>query len=333
MKDFYKIPSVVQIFIADLLIVFCLSSLVMAILNTILPGAFGESATLSGIGNWIWFLLGIAIFVWMLFEIFRPRVKGDAYRAVNVNSSSKTSYSFCSTHPSYVLLDLLAVIPFAFLIWYAGETGFSLKNLFVMLAISLIVPCLRLFAWYIAGLRITDPEESCAAWKPVAWFSGIVFSVFALVGILGIYSEFEHRGEIANLPLIDEQSLSRETFTRLLDEKSSAKETGFVRLRAFQINNKAAICKNKDGINFASIFADLGKDRKILIVGANYSGMGFDQLITKSNGNQGKPIEVIGKIREITSASDIESWKNYCAVDKAFDEQSSGVWVLEIREP
>lgn len=328
-----KIPSIIQILIAELLAVWGVTAFVMAVWNTMKPGSFGENASLRGFGNWVWFLLGLALLVWALREIFKPRVKKDSWVSPKTGATSGGSYGFCSTHPSYFFIDLIIVTFSAFMLWYARGAGVESKNYSIMLAIALLFPVLRLFAWYALGLRIKDKHESAKAWKPAVVVASCFFLVFAIIGVMVAVGERQHRQEIANMPVVDEQTFanSRETFARLADEKQ--KETGTVRLRAAQISDAALQCKNNENIDFATVHASLGAGGDVLIVGSKYDRSGFDELVNKSSGNKGQQIEVVGKLREMPSASAIEKWKAYCGIEKLPPTPQGGRWVLEMHEP
>lgn len=328
-----RIPSVVQILVAELLAVWGVSSFVMAVWNTVKPGSFGETATLRGIGNWVWFLIGIALLIWALREIFKPRVKEDSWFSFKTLSSSGGDYSFCSTHPSYVFLDLILVVVSAFLLWEARDAGVEWKNYAIMLGVSLLFPIARLFAWYVLGLRIEDKDESKKAWKPAAGVFIPFFLVFAVIGVMVALESKKQAKEIANIPVVDEQSFSnsREAFVRLVDD--SKKQTGFVRLRAKQVSDTPQTCKNNQNIDYATVLADLGAGGDVLVVGSNYDRGGFDELVSKAKGNQGKPLEVVGKLREMPTSAELESWKAYCGMEKLPTKPSGGRWVLEMHEP
>lgn len=321
----------VQLLTAEILAVWGITSFVMAVWNTIKPETFGDMS-LSGIGNWIWFLLGFALFAWSLWQIFVPKVKGEVWRAINIGSWKKNNYDFFSTHPSYVLVDLIMIVVYVFVLWYGWGIGVDIKNIYILLGISAIFPVLRLFAWYVLGLKIKN-SETRNAWKPAAWVFIPTYLVFALIGVLGVKGEYDRKKEIANLPVINEQTFAdgRGKFESLKDK--SGQETGFVRLRATQISEAAMLCKNSQQIDFATVLADLGTGGDVLIVGAKYSHRGFDELLSKSTNNKDKTIEVIGKLRELPAQSQIESWKNYCGIENLPPKPGGGRWVLEIQEP
>ena len=328
-----QVPSIVQILAAEMLAIWGTSSLVMAVWNTARPGAFGPAASLRGIGNWIWFLLGLALLIWLLREIFQARVKKDAWVNPRTWSSSGGSYGFCSTHPSYFFIDLIPVAVSGFMLWYARGLDVETRNYWIMFFVSFCFPVLRLFSWYLLGLRIKDAEAR-NAWKPMAWVFVPFVVVFGAVGIAVAVGARKHKTEIANLPVIDERSFanSREAFARLADTSQIEKQTGLVRLRARQISDGPMKCQNKDHIDFVTVLAGVGSGGDILIVASKYANAGFDELISKANG-QGAEIEVIGKLREMPGARTIPAWKAYCGIEKLAAPPAGGRWVLEMQEP
>lgn len=101
----------------------------------------------------------------------------------------------------------------------------------------------------------------------------------------------------------------------------------------FGTRSGPAQCKNNQNIDFATVLADLGAGGDVLIVGNKYDRSGFDELVSKANGNKGKQIEVMGKLRKMPSVRLIEKWKAYCELDKLPPTPAGGRWVLEMRQP
>jgi len=328
-----KVPSIVQILFAEMLAIWGTSSLVMAVWNTARPGSFGPAATLRGVGNWVWFAIGLALFVWLLREILRPRVKKDAWVNPKTWSGSGGTYAFCCTHPSYFFIDIIPVAVSGFLLWYARGLVIDTKNYWIMFFISLVFPTLRLFVWYVLGLKIKD-DEAQQAWKPMALVFVPFVVVFGGVGIAVAVGSRSHQKEIANLPVIDERSFanSREVFVRLADPSQIENQTGFVRLRAKQISDRLTKCQNNEHIDFATVLADLGPGGDVVIVASKYAHAGFDELAGKASG-KGAEIEVIGKLREMPPAARVPAWKAYCGVEKLPAAPAAGRWVLEMQEP
>jgi hypothetical protein len=328
-----KVPSIVQILFAELLAIWGTSSFVLAVWNTARPGTFG-TASLRGVGNWIWFLIGLALLVWLLRDIFQARVKQDSWVQPKTWSRSRGSYGFCSTHPSYFFIDLIPVAIPAFMLWYSRGVDVETRNYWIMLVVSLIFPVLRLFSWYVLGLRIKG-DEARTAWRPAAFVFVPFVVVFGAVGIAVAVGTRKHRSDVANLPLIDERSFanSRDAFTRLVDASQIEKQTGFVRLRAKQLSDGPTRCQNHQQVEFATVLADLAAGGDVLIVGSKYAHSGFDELISKATANKGREIEIIGKLRELPRAASIPDWKAFCGMDKLPAAPSGGHWVLEMQEP
>lgn len=328
-----KVPSIVQILAAEMVAIWGTSAFVMAVWNTARPGAFGPAASLRGIGNWLWFLLGLALLVWLLREIFQARVKRDSWFNPKTWSSSGGTYAFCSTHPSYFFIDLIPVATSGFLLWVARGIDIDIKNYWIMFVISLVFPTLRLFSWYVLGLRIKDPEAG-NAWKPMALVFVPFLVVFGGVGIAVAVGNRSHQKEIANLPVIDERSFanSRDAFARLADASQTEKQTGFVRLRAKQISDHLMKCQNREHVDFATVLGDLGTGGDVLIVASKYAHAGFDELVSQAT-SKGAEIEVIGHLREMPGAATIATWKAYCGMDQLSAAPSGGRWVLEMQEP
>jgi len=332
--DMNKVPSIVQILAAEMLAVWGTSALVMAVWNTARPGAFGPAASLRGIGNWVWFAIGVALFVWLLREIFQARVKQDSWVNPKTWSSSGGAYGFCSTHPSYFFIDMIPVAISAFMLWYSRGVNVETKNYWIMFVISLVFPVLRLFSWYVLGLNLKHIEAQ-TAWRPVAFVIVPFVIVFGGVGIAVAVGSRKHETEVANLPVIDERSFanSRDAFARLVDASQIEKQTRFVRLRAKQISERPTSCQNREHVDFVSVLADLGTGGDVLIVASKYAYSGFDELITKSTGNQGRQIEVVGKLRAMPFVSSIPRGQAYCGSDQLPSAPSGGRWVLEMHEP
>ncbi len=113
-----KVPSIVQIFIAEIIAVWGTTSFILAVTNTIKPGTFGEMS-LKGIGNWVWFLLGLLLLAWSLWQIFSPKIKTDISSTMNIGGFWQTKYRICRTHPSYIFIDAILLVIFGFLYYYA----------------------------------------------------------------------------------------------------------------------------------------------------------------------------------------------------------------------
>ena len=332
MKNLIKAPSIVKMFMAEFLSVLCVSGFILAIWNAVSPGVAG-AFTLSDKRDWLVYVLGLLLFAWSLREILRPRVKRDSWTSVS-GADSGGSYSVCTTHPSYVLVDLVTVAVTAFFLWAGLAYDVNARTFAVMFALAVLFPALRLFAWYVLGLRIEDKDETEQAWKPAAMLAVPFFAVFALVAVLVFIDDIKQKRRIAGLPVVDEQTFGagRAAFNQLLDGAEEEKVTRFVRLRARQTSDGPARCKNYENFDWATVPADLGAGGDVLIVG-HQSNDGFEELVAKSSGNRGNLIEAVGRLREMPRRGELPKWKAYCGRDDLPPPPAGGRWVLELGEP
>lgn len=333
MKNLLKVPSVAQILVAEFLCILFLSSFVTAAWNTFGARTPGEK-TLGDKGDWLWYLLGLALFLWSVREVLRPRVKRDSWINFKAGTDSGGDYPFCSTHPSYVLVELITVAGTGYFLWAALTEGVSARYFAVMFATALFFPALRLFAWYVLGLRVRDEEETADAWKPAVWLAVPVLAVFAFIAVLVFVDDVKQGRRIAELPVVDEQSFGggREAFARLADASHEEKVSRVVRLRARQLSDGPVRCKNHENFDWATVLADLGAGGDVLIVGHKGSDE-YEELLSRSSGNGGKVIEAIGRLREMPPPEKILRWKAYCGLDQLPPARPAGRWVLELELP
>lgn len=329
MGSLNKVPSLVQILIAEILCVLCLSSFVCGVLNTIRPGTFGEEMNLHGIGNWVFYLLGFALFAWLLKETFRPKLKTDSWINPKTGSSSGGEYSFCSTHPSYIFADSIVVFFAAFLVWAGWTAQFNVKTFGIMLAIALYFPLSRLFAWYILGLRLTGAEVKKAL-KPVLFLVIPFYAVFGLIGAMVLKTEIQTRREIAEAPVIDE-TFDTETFSKLLEASQKEKITKLVKLKSKQISDPM-LCQNNEKRDFISVLTALGNGEEVLVVGGDYANLGFKEIKEKAENNKGQIIELLGKLKPMPARSEMKTWFPYCGLEQ-LPPTKSNRWIFEFYQP
>jgi len=138
-------------------------------------------------------LAGVGLAAWVVARTVRPR---------DVNG-------FPSTHPSYVLVEVLFLAPWYLIVHLATRaTAAGCLDWFwvlgrAMVGVGLFFPVFRLFSWY--GLRRQTPDElRVGAWKPVLWTWAIAGPLLLLV-LVGVV-----RGRIqrAERPLVDAAALA-----------------------------------------------------------------------------------------------------------------------------
>lgn len=171
MDGFFKIPSALKIFLLELISIFFFPVTVAGIITEIRPGIFPEYSAFDGFEDWLMAFIGPLFLAWVLYDIFRPRIKDEVWGIFY-----KVRFKFCSTHPSYVLIDLLTIAFAGFFLWIGIDAGFAKGLFWLVPATAVFFPVARLSAWYLLGLKIVS-SETYGAYKPALW----AFCIFAVV--------------------------------------------------------------------------------------------------------------------------------------------------------
>lgn len=171
MDGFRRVPSALKRLLIEIFAVFLFPIFVTGIVSEVSPETFSSQYYING-ATWIYALIGPILVTWLMSEIFRPRVKVEGW------FPSIGRFEFCSTHPSYVLSDLIA-IAFARLFFSVGIFA-ELERPAVRLVLGSAIgfPAARLTAWYLLCSKIND-FDAAEAYKPALW----TFVIFA--GIFG----------------------------------------------------------------------------------------------------------------------------------------------------
>lgn len=341
MNQFNKIPSLIQIWFAEFLAVMFLFPVASKIYERLYPAVQFRSLPL-GTADYVFCAIGLFLFAWLLATIFRPAVHSTRFvpvfhsgGIVVANPQMGAQYFFASTHPSYVFIDLLSCGFWWFVRWLWSE-GWE-ERLFqgtILLVIALVIPVLRLLAWYVLRLRPAvdenTKEQLRSSWKPVAVLYGLFGAIAVVCAAFIIPSELRDRREraakAAKLPVVDGASWHGPlSFGELRDPaKTGAPVTRVVRLRATQKSASATSCGNTPGMaDFATVLATLGRDEVLI-----FSYTGSSELIKRAAENGGKPIEAIGRLGPMPDQP--PSWKRFCGLQ---DLARRPRWLLEEESP
>lgn len=327
MYQFNKIPSLIQILAADWVAVLFLFPVVSNLYERLNPSVGYRSLPLDT-ADYVFFAIGLLVFAWLLATIFRPAVHATTFIPVFhaggasiPNPQMRADYLFSSTHPSYVLVDLLSCSLWWFARW-AWSEGWQ-ERVYqgtILLVMGMAIPALRLVAWY--GLRPRPKGEDVQdevrnSWKPVALLYGVLLGIALITAAVIIPTERRNQRENAqkeaNLTVVDSDNWQGgETFEALRDRsKEGVAATRVIRLRATQKSPAAMSCGNSpDRTDFATVLATMGGNDDILI----FSYSGWSDLVNRASGNEGKPIEAMGRLMQMRDKH--PAWKKYCGLEE-----------------
>jgi hypothetical protein len=333
MKQFIKIPSLIQIFVAEWLAVMFLFPIVSKLYEWTHPNIGYNSLPLDKV-DFLFFVIALLLYFWLLREILRPKIKTDWWVG-NSGADWGGDYSFASTHPSYVFIDVLACGFWLFVRW-AWSEGWQERTYqgTILIAMAATIPAVRLIAWY--GLRLR-PRKAAAevknSWKPVALFYLLVLGIILVTTIPVLFmvrhQNREQQQKEANLTVVETGNWKgSETFDALRDPDfylDGQIGTRVIRLRPHQKSSASLTCSNNAGQgNFATVLATLGNYDYVLI----FSRIAPSSLVQRAQGNEGKPIEVMGRLTQMPSR--IPAWKKYCGLEELSPRPR---WVFEEQLP
>ncbi|HJQ60072.1 MAG TPA: hypothetical protein VJ890_24415 [Vineibacter sp.] len=160
---FYKIASLFPILLADFVIPLFLPGPASALVYALCRPATGMIHFKLEWSDLLPMAVGLVGLIWLLASVLRPRISKVTWtptfstdNAVAWNPAASVDYALCSTHPSYMLVDLFAT-GVGYLIYWLRKTEWQERWIdgLISLALGLIGPVVRLVAWYMLGLRPT----------------------------------------------------------------------------------------------------------------------------------------------------------------------------------
>ena len=172
MESFRRVLSVLKRMLIGIVAVSFFPTTVVGVINEVRPETLAEHHNLDGLESWLFALVGPVFLAWAIEDIVRPRVKVETWFLPPHNET----FEFCSTHPSYVLVDVLVIGWALFLVWVGVSTNVAMPIFWITLGTAVTIPVLRLFFWFVLGWQIDDSEAS-EAHKPAL----IAFGIFGLI--------------------------------------------------------------------------------------------------------------------------------------------------------
>jgi hypothetical protein len=169
--SFQKVPSVLKRLLIGIGVICFFPVTIAGIVNELRTGTLAEHHDLNGPADWIFALVGPALLVWLLDDILRPRVKAERWYPFI------RTFDFLSTHPSYVLIDLLTIAFAAIYVWIGMSGDFEIAIFWIACGTAIAIPVLRITAWYVLGLKV-QPHEDFEAYLPPLWSFLICAPIF-----------------------------------------------------------------------------------------------------------------------------------------------------------
>jgi len=347
MRGFYSIPSVVQIWLAQMIVLLFLSDLVIRLVQLVFRPPTGILKT-----KFDWFdiapwTIGALCLYWLMRTIWAPKLGRVTWRpafqagpAVVWRDRMAVHYSFPSTHPSYVFMDALAAGT-AFFIYWLWSTEWQERRLegILILALGLLTPVSRLVAWFVFGLRPRVPSADAAAqkheaealrqaWRPVFFFYAILIPIFAVAG--GLAWHFTARdwtARIENAIRITPENLARPRFFEEIRDTGASQPQS--KLARITIASAAGTERCEHATVKTAVFYNLR---------ATYAGAEIMLTIAPAEKAKldrraaaGGAIELLGILVRPPAPHAIPQWRAhvYCTLPRA---QRQPRWIFEVEQ-
>lgn len=351
MRGFNRIPSAVQIWLAQMLVLLFFSDPVIRLVNVIVRPKSGILKTKFDWFDLVPWAIGAMCLVWLMLTIFRPtigRVRWVPFHgagSVGVwNSSAAIRYTFPSTHPSYVFMDALAA-GFAYFIYALWADEWEERRLegIIILALGLLTPVSRLVAWYVLGLRPPPPAPGDdamrhtedvlrEAWRPVFAFYAVLAPILAIAGGVAWWQVAgEQRERLAAAVRIDPAELasSGRYFVQMRDMKATLEQTKLARI-TIDAGTEGPRCQHetiKSAVHY-NIRARFGPAGDVMLTMAPETR---EKLAKRREKGETGPFDFIGILVRPPAPSAIPSWRRhvYCSLSQGAAQPR---WIFEVED-
>ncbi len=196
LDHFYKLPSIVQILVAEFLMALCLGGIVTYAYRAIWPRQLSYTPLPLGWGDFAFAACGMALLLWLMWGPLYPRIAGVSWTpvfhsgkldAIGVMPGATVDYGFPTNHPSYVFIDLIVISVWAFFRMVMSEGNAErLYEANLWLSVAAIVPLWRLICWYGLGrrrpaaMRCGMPGSRSPSFISTSWLRWRCFSALPL---------------------------------------------------------------------------------------------------------------------------------------------------------
>lgn len=250
-------------------------------------------------------LLGLFALAWLAYRIFWPKEVLITWAPtmklgpliITNPTIPEVEFPFASTHPTYIIADMV-MIPAAYLLLMLSEsaTGCSYRPIIsgdrFALCLSVAIPLVRLFGWYVLGKR-PPPKSLVGAHKPVLILCGIL--ALPVVILCNLWWKEDRVRKLT--PIADAGTLAGGL-------AAHPELTGkVVRLRGtlLRAEVKQCVCRAKDECTYAEMPLSLGPDQEVVV-----QAVATDvwDLKKKAQGARGTAFETFGRLQPYPPGSD-----------------------------
>jgi hypothetical protein len=249
-----------------------------------------------GVSTVVAFLVGLYLLQWLFKNIFFAKIIVDQSRGA-------LWYSFLSTHPSYVFIDMW-ILGLGWLIrtFVPDGVGCDLSRQWLLgkfvFGVALALPIFRLLCWYTFGWRRISREDKWGilqdAWKPIIRFYAILL-VPAILAAWIIVPDLLDRHRV---PVADATTLAGGLSAHPDLDGTIMKAVGTIRSEHVQRCDCRGVIGN-DCFR-GDMLIDLGPGGEVIVQAVDAGELA--QLVTDTEGKPGKPYSIIGRLHKLPDA-------------------------------
>lgn len=260
--------------------------------------------------------------------IIFPRVTIEEIYKELAFSNTGLRFPFFSTHPSYILLDMMLLIPAGVLFWAGqSETLCEFNAIWgqgwAALMIALFFPLMRLLFWFVLGKQIYAMQMrniyQGIIWGYIIFLPAVIFASYSFAS-----SNIIPR---LNIPRIEPAN-----YLEGIDKHPEATE-GLIRLKGV-VKRGIAKCglfgqKDRNDYPYATIILDMGRGNGEIIVQAK-TPQDVVNLEIEAKNKLGQWFEAYGRLSKLPNAEK----KMICGLEKlSMEPPRGGRALLEIETP
>jgi hypothetical protein len=326
LKSFWQVISIAKIFTLQTLSLFFLSFSWGLLAEA--TGSRGCPPRSDSFGIFLYLCLGFS-FVFVILSVHPivfPRIWLEEISKELVGSHFGFRFPFFSTHPSYILLDALLLVPALLLFWNGHSESMCEFNRqwgqgLAALIIALTFPTLRLIFWFILGKQIYAMQVK-NVWMGIIWWYILTLPIIIFFSYTYVKSNI--------LPRRNVQIVNSETFRGGLDAHPEFLDK-IVKVRG-KLKQGIAKCglwgkKDRTDFPYGTVVLDIADGTAEIMVQAKKPSQ---VLSLEADAERGGIFEAFGRLSKLPNPEK----KMLCGISKLSDNlPPGGRALLEIELP